>query len=67
MRRGMVRIGHADLRICAIARFPGQLERNYSGDVTLQRQDLQIEHQLCMIRVGRRHTGRPVEIGQRIV
>ena len=62
----MMRIGHADFRIGAIARLTRQLERDDASDVTLQRQHLQIEHQSRVIGVSGGNTDWPVKIRQRI-
>ncbi len=67
MRRRVMRIGDADFGIAAIARFARELERDDAGDVPLQREHLQVEHQLRVIFVGRRHANRAIEIGQRVV
>ena len=60
----MVRIGHADLGIGALAGFARELERDDAGDVALERQHLQIEHQPRVVGVGGRHADRPIEIRQ---
>ena len=67
MRERMVRIGNTDLWVGAIAGFAGELERDDPGDVTLQRQHLQVEHQSRVIGIGRRHAHGPVQIRQRII
>ncbi len=63
MRKRVVRIGHADLRVSAIARFARELEGNDAGDIALQCEHLQIEHQSRMVGVSRGHPDRPIEIG----
>ena len=64
VRERMVRIGHADLGIGARAGFARQLEGDDAGDVALQRQHLQVEHQPGVVGVGGRHAHRAVEVGQ---
>ena len=60
----MVRIGNADLGIGARAGFARQLERDHAGDVALQRQHLQVEHQPRVVGVSGRHAHRAIEIRQ---
>ena len=67
MRERVVRIGNADLRVSAIARFARELERDDARDIALQRQHLQIEHQPRVIGVSGRHAHRSIQIRQRIV
>ena len=67
MRQRMMRIGHADFGIGAVAGFARELERDDARDVALQRQHLQIEHQPGVVGVGGRHAHRPIQIRQRIV
>src|SRR5439155_2006515 len=67
MRKRMMRIRNADLGVSSIAGFARELERDDARDITLQRQDLQVEHQSRVVGVGGRHAHRPVEIRQRIV
>ena len=67
VRERVVRIGHADLGVGAVARLARELERDDAGDVALQRQHLQVEHQPGVVGVGGRHAGRAVEIRQRVV
>ena len=54
VRQRMVRFGHADLGVRAVARLARQLERDHARDVALQRQHLQIEHQPRVVGVRRR-------------
>ena len=63
----MVRVGHADLRIRAIALLARELERDDARDIRLERQNLQVEHELRVIgeRGGNAH--RPIQIGHRVV
>ena len=65
MRQRMMRIGHADLGVGAVARLARELERDHPRHVALQRQHLQVEHQLRVIGIRRRHADRPIEIRQR--
>ena len=65
VRQRMVRIGHADLRIRAIARLAGELERDHPRDVALQRENLQVEHQPGVVGVRGRHADGAIEIRQR--
>ena len=67
VRRRVVRIRHADLGVRPVARLAGELERDDAGHVALQRQELQVEHQLRVVGVGGRHADRAVEIRQRVV
>jgi hypothetical protein len=67
MRQRMMRIRHADLGVGPVARLARQLERDDPGHVTLQRQHLQIEHQLRVVGVRSRHAGGTIEIGQRLI
>ena len=67
MRQRVMRIGHADLGVGAVAGLARELERDDARDVALQRQHLQVEHQPRVVGVRGRHADRPVEIGQRIV
>ena len=60
-----MRIGHADLRVGPVAGLARELERDHAGDVALQREHLQIEHQPRVIGVRGRHAGRTIEIRQR--
>ena len=67
MARRMVRIGDADLGIGAVAQLARELERHDAGDVALERQHLQVEHQPRVVgeRVG--HAHRAVEVGEQVV
>ena len=67
VRQRVVRIGDADLRIGAIAGLARELERDDARDVALQREHLQVEHQLRVIGIRGRHADRTIEIGQRVV
>lgn len=58
MCQRMMRIGHADLGIRADAAFTAQHHRRHASQVRLKRDDLQIEHQLDVIRVLKGNTGR---------
>src|SRR5258705_12463265 len=59
-----MRLGYTDLGVGALARFASKLERDDSGYVSLQRQYLQVEHQLGVIAVGNWNAYRPVQIRQ---
>ena len=61
---GWCGFGDADLGIGAGAGLARQLERDDAGDVALQREHLQIEHQPRVVGVGGGHADRPIEIGQ---
>src|SRR5439155_25370134 len=67
MTRWMVRVGHADLRIRAIALLARELKRDDAREIRLERQNLQIEHELRVIgeRGGNAH--RPIEVGHRVL
>ena len=62
-----MRIGNADFRIGAVARFPRKLERYHARYVALHRQHLQIEHQPRMISIGSRDADGPIEVRQLMV
>ena len=64
MGKGMVRIGYADLRVGAIAGFPGELKSGYTGHVALKRENLQVEHQSRVVGVGGRNAQGAVEVGE---
>ena len=64
VRERMMRFGDADLGIGSRAGFARQLERDHAGDVALQRQHLQVEHQPRVVGVGSRHAHRTIEIRQ---
>src|SRR5688572_11592910 len=59
MRHRMMRLGHADVRVGSGARFPRQLERDDASHVSLERQHLQVEHQLDVVFPDRGNAGRP--------
>lgn len=63
----MVRIGDADLGIGPRAGLPGELECDDPGDVPLERQDLEVEHQASVVGVGCRDAHGPVEVRQGVV
>ncbi len=54
VRQRVVRVGHADLGIGAVAGLAGELEGDDAGDVALEGQHLQVEHQPGVVGVGRR-------------
>ena len=56
VRKGMMRIGHADFRIGSVAGFARELKSNHAGDVALQSQNLQIEHQAGVVCIGGGHS-----------
>ena len=64
VRERVVRVGDADLGIGAGAGLAGELEGDDAGDVALQRQHLQVEHQPGVVGVGGGHADGPVEIRQ---
>ena len=59
-----MRFGHADLGVGALAGFASKLEGDDSSDVSLERQHLQVEHQLGVIAVTNRNADRPIKIRQ---
>ena len=61
MGHRVVRLGHADLRIRAGASLAGELESDDPRHVGLQRQHLQVEHQLDVVLPRLRHAGRPLQ------
>ena len=63
MRERMMGIGDADLGVRACAGFTRHLKRRHSRDVARQGQQLQIEHQSSMIRIGRGHAAGTIDIG----
>ena len=63
----MVRVGHADLGIGAIALLARELERDDARDVSLERQHLEIEHQLRVIGERRGDAHRTIQVGRRVV
>ena len=63
----MVRVRHADFRIGAIAQLARELERDDPRDVRLERQNLQIEHELRVIGECGGDADRPIEVGHRVV
>ena len=67
VRERVVRVGNADLGIGAVAGLARELERDDAGDVALERQHLQVEHQPGVVGVGGRHADRAVEVRQRVV
>ena len=67
MRRRVMRLGHADLRIRARAHLSRELERDHARDVGLQREHLQVKHQLRVVFPVGRHTDGPRQhVGQRV-
>ena len=62
MARGMVRVGHADFRVRAIALLARQLECDYPRNVRLKGEDLQVEHQLRVVGECCGNPHRPVQI-----
>ncbi len=66
MRNRVVRFGDADLWIRPRADLARQLEGDHAGDVRLQREHLQIEHQLDVFLPRLRRADRPLQVvGQR--
>src|SRR5437868_13318997 len=59
----MVRIRDADLRIRTIALLARELECDDARDIRLKSQNLQIEHELCVVGEHRRDRYRPIEVG----
>ncbi len=60
MRKGMVRFGHADLRIRPRALLLADHERDHARQIRLEGQHLQVEHQGQVILEHRRHALRLV-------
>ena len=63
----VMRVGNADLGIGAVAGFARQLEGDDAGDIALEGQHLQVEHEPGVVGVGGRHARGAVEVGQRVV
>ena len=64
MRDGVMRLGQADLGIRAIDVFTRHHERGHARDVGLERQHLQIEHELGVFPEGGRHADRLLRHGE---
>ena len=62
VRHRMVQLGHADVRVGPRARLARQLERDHSCHVGLQREHLELEHELHVVFPHGRHVCRAVEI-----
>src|SRR5438876_7590229 len=62
VRSGMVRIGDADLGIRSRAGFTSQLKGDNPGDVSLQGEHLQVEHQARVIGVSSRYAHWAIQI-----
>jgi len=58
----VVRLRNADLGIGSRAGFASQLKGDHPGDIALQRQHLQIEHQPRVVRVRGRYANRAIQI-----
>ena len=65
MRHRMMWLGNSDLRIGPGTGLSGQLERDHSGQVSLQGEHLQIEHQLDVLFPRLGYARRPIELGER--
>ena len=63
----MVRIRHADFGIGAATEFACKLEGDDPRDISLERQQLQVKHEPCMVGVRGGDARRAIEIRQRIV
>ena len=61
VRQRMVRLDDPDLRVRAVTDLAADHERDDPRQVGLQRQDLQIEHQLGMLLERGRHAQRPFD------
>ena len=61
----MMRLRHADLRIRSRAALARELERDDARQIGLERQHLQVEHQLHVVFPRFGHARRPVEIRER--
>src|SRR5262245_12120642 len=64
MTDGMVRIRDADLGIGTIVLLARQLECDDARDIRLERQNLQIEHELRVVGKLRGDSYRPIDIAQ---
>src|SRR5262249_29520269 len=64
MRERVVRVGHPDLRVCSPAGLASELESDDASNVSLERQQLEVEHQSRVGGIGRRDADGPIEIGQ---
>ena len=62
MREGVMRIGHADLGVGPVAGLARQLEGDDAGDIGLEGQDLQVEHQAGVVGVGGGHAHGALEV-----
>src|SRR5688572_2496963 len=60
MARRMVRIWHADLWIRAVAQLARELERDDARNVCLERENLQIEHELRVVGKRRGNADGPI-------
>src|SRR5687767_4333618 len=67
MGEGMMRIGNTDFGIGSRACFSRELEGNDPGNITLESQHLQVEHQPRMVGIGSRYTHRTIQIRQPVV
>ena len=65
MRDRVMRLGHPDVRVGSGARFTRHLERDDAGDIGLEGEHLEVEHQPDVVFPHRRHACRTIEIGQR--
>src|SRR5216684_1096750 len=66
VRQRMMRLGNADLGISSRAGFASELKRDDPGDVSLQSQHLQVEHQARVVRISGRYAEGAVQIEARI-
>ena len=64
VRQRVVGLRHASLRVGPRAGFARELEGDDTRNVGLQGQNLQIEHQLCMVGVLHRDSDGPIKIRQ---
>ena len=60
-------IGNPDFGVSAIAGLARELKRDDTGDIALERQDLQVEHQARVVGVSGWHSHGAIQIRQRIV
>ena len=67
VRQRVVRLGNADFRVGTVAGFTSKLKRDDSSDITLQRENLQVEHQLRVFGIRSGDTNGTIEIRQRLV
>src|SRR5262249_51137718 len=58
----MMRIGYADFRVNSGAAFPSNHERRYSSQISLKCHQLEVIHQLCILRKSERDAAGLVDL-----